>query len=155
MVTGECLKQLLAIEMSLFQFGFSRRPVNVCSSSSTSVPAHMPTLEESGLGVLEYESSLSNVADHADPENKGRRGPQGSHTHYSAKDKAVIGKYALENGNINAIQKFKERYPDLKDSAVCNYKGFTRDTYKTNESKPIRGLSLKLYPGHKDVLHCC
>ena len=81
MVTGEHLKQLPAIKMSLFQFGLSRRPINLCSSSSTSVPAHMPTLEESGLGVLEYELSLSNIADHADPENKGRRGPQGSYTH--------------------------------------------------------------------------
>ena len=59
----------LAIKMSVFQFGFSRHRVNVCSSSSTSVPAHMPTQEESELGVLEYMLSLSSVADHADPAN--------------------------------------------------------------------------------------
>ena len=70
----------------LLQFGFSRCHVNVCSSSSTSVPVHMLSQEESGLGVTEYESALSNVADHADPENKGRKGPRGSYTHYSAKD---------------------------------------------------------------------
>ena len=52
----------------------------------------MPTQEESGLVVLEYESSLSNVAGYADPANKRKRVPGGLYTHYSANDKAMIGK---------------------------------------------------------------
>lgn len=123
MVTSEHLKQLPVIKMSLFQFGFSHRPINVCFSSSTSVPAHMNTLEELGLGVSEYESSLSNVADHADPANKGRRGPQGLYTHYSAKDKAVIGKYALENGSINTIQKLRNDILISKKASFTTIKG--------------------------------
>ena len=34
----------------------------------------------------------------------------------------MIGKYALENGNIRAIKKFKEQYPNLKESSIRNYK---------------------------------
>lgn len=46
-----------AIRMSLFQF-----VVFVPVYTSTSVPAHMPTQEESGLGAIEYKSSLEKVA---------------------------------------------------------------------------------------------
>lgn len=101
--------------------------------------------EQSGLGIPEYVSAL-NVADHADPANKGRRGPRHSYTHYSAKDKAVIGKYALENGNIKAIRNIKNDTPISEKALFATIKGFMRD--KTNESKPIHSQSLKLYPGH-------
>ena len=86
--------------MSLFQFGFSR----VSNSSpgcppERTVPAHMPTQEETGLGVVEYESTLTSLSDLADPTTSTKRRQRGTYTHYQAKDRAKIGKYALENGN--------------------------------------------------------
>ena len=112
-----------AFKMSLFQFGFS----HVHSITLTSVPAHMPTQEESGLGAREYVSSLKKVAEHANPANKGRRQLRDSYTCYSVKDKAATGKYALEKGNVNASWYFKERFPDLKESIVTS-SGVTRDS---------------------------
>ena len=65
---------------------------------------------------------MHSVAALADPEVAKRRGPHGSYVHYSPKDKARIGKYALANGNINAISHFKKEFPALKESTVRNFK---------------------------------
>ena len=98
----------------MFQFGFSRIDRSTSSTSTPQQPAivpdHMPTLEESGLGAVQYESTVHSVAALADPEAAKRRGPRGLYIHYSSKDKARIGKYALENGNINAISHFKKEF---------------------------------------------
>ena len=52
---------------------------------SRAVPAHMPTLEESGLGTVEYESTLTRVSDLADPTPTKKRRQRGTYTHYKAK----------------------------------------------------------------------
>ena len=131
--------------MSLFQFGFARVCPNSEASSSLLVPAHMPTHEESGLGMAEYESTLSRVADHADPAAKKRRGQRGSYAHYSTKDKANIGKYALENGNIKAIHHFRERFPDFKESTVWKLKKLYKERLdfqrKQSNPKPVTEIT--------------
>ena len=68
------------------QFGFSRISNSTpgCSQDQRMpVPAHIPTLEESGLGPMEYESTVSSVSDHSGPtaSNKKQR-QQGTYTHY-------------------------------------------------------------------------
>ena len=65
---------------------------------------------------------MHSVATLADLEVAKRRRPRGSYVHYSPKDKARIGKYTLENGNINAISHFKKEFPALKESTVRNFK---------------------------------
>ena len=88
--------------MSLFEFGFAQICPNSKLSSSLLVPAHIQTHEELALGMAEYESTMSRVANHADPAAKNRSRQCGSYAHYSTEDKANIGNYALENGNIKA-----------------------------------------------------
>ena len=51
----------------LFQFRFVHKVSQDVSSSVDSIPAHMPSLEESGLGMVEYESMKTAVSDVADP----------------------------------------------------------------------------------------
>ena len=114
--------------MSLFQFGFQ------CASSSSSnsaaqdqqqkdsPPGHMPTFEESGLGMVEYESTLTIVTDLADPAPTTKRRLQGMYTHYLAKDRVCIGKYALENGNERKRHHLSAKYPELKESSIRNFK---------------------------------
>ena len=106
--------------MSLFQFGFQRTS---CSSSGSFdpgqhafVPDHMPAIEESGLGIVEYQSALSTVSDVADPTPTKKRRLLGTYIQYSPKDRAKIGQYALEHGNERA------RCPHLKESTIRNFK---------------------------------
>ena len=115
--------------MSLFQFGFSRIDRSVNSRELPNVaPEHMPTQEESGLGAIQYESTVNSVAELADPAAAKKRKPRGSYVHYNPKERARIGKYALENGNINTISHFKREFPALKESTVRNFK----KAYKTH-----------------------
>ena len=93
--------------MSLFQFGFQRTS---CSSSGSFdpgqhafVPDHMPAIEESGLGIVEYQSALSTVSDVANPTPTKKRRLRGTYIQYSPKDRAKIGQYGLEHGNESVV----------------------------------------------------
>ena len=57
--------QLGQLANMLFQFRFVHKASNRLSVSS--ITAHMPSLEESGLGMVEYESMVAAVSDVADP----------------------------------------------------------------------------------------
>ena len=111
--------------MSLFQFGFlpvSHNSTSCSQDCRTSVPAHMPTLEESGLGVVEYDLIVSTVSELSDPGTRKKRQKRGTYTHYKGKDRARIGKFALENGTVRAVKHFSSEFPGLKESTVRNFK---------------------------------
>ena len=114
------------VDMSLFQFGFIRASSSCCDSSQEErvpVPAHMPTQEESGLGIVEYNSTMSSVSELCDPTTTKKRRQRGTYTHYTPSDRAKIGKYALENGNLKAMRHFSaSSYPDIKESTIRNFK---------------------------------
>ena len=104
--------------MSLFQYGF--RPVSRCASGETMqqltvIPAHVPSVEESGLGRLEYDEVVANgVPDPANPSpSKRRRVTRGKYTVYTAESRAKIGKYTSENGSERARLHFKTQFPKL------------------------------------------
>ena len=110
--------------MSLFQFGFTsqirtareRQPVNT-------MPSHMPSFDESGLGRIEYDTvSGSTASDLADPSPAKKRRKRGNYTQYSPQQRASIGKYALENGNKRARMHYLCEFPDLKESTIRNFK---------------------------------
>ena len=137
--------------MSLFQFGFSHVSNSSpgCSQDQgVPVPAHIPTLGESGLGAVEYESTVSSVLDLSDPTgtNKKRR-QRGTYTHYTPSDRAKIGKYALENGNLRALHHFSAEFPNLKESTVRNfkksYKELMEHQRKQRNPKPVTEISSK------------
>ena len=64
--------------------------------------AHVPSVEESGLGRPEYDEVVANgVPDLANPSPfKGKRVTRGEYTVYTAESQAKIGKYASENGTL-------------------------------------------------------
>ena len=67
------------------------------------VLSHTPP-EESGLGRVEYDHTLAGVSDEADPlpKTKKPRTPRGTYSVYTPENRALIGKYALKNGNKSA-----------------------------------------------------
>ena len=92
------------INMLLFQFGFSHISNSTPASyqdQGVPVPTHIPTPEdlESGLEAVEYEHTMSSVSDLSDPwptaTNQKRR-QRGTYTHYTASNRAKMGKYALK-----------------------------------------------------------
>ena len=104
--------------MSLFQFGFKRKlssstglePASSCQASSHQITT-MPTLEESGLGQIEYNhvsEKVSNLVDQTSTEGEpsSKKKTRGPYTMYTPEDRAQIGKYALENGNERARRNF-------------------------------------------------
>ena len=81
--------------MSLFHYGFC--PLSRCASGetvqqSTVIPAHVPSVEESGLGRPEYDEMVANgVPDLANPSpSKGRRVTRGKYTVYTAESRAKM-----------------------------------------------------------------
>ena len=72
--------------------------------------------------MAEYESTLSSVTDLADPTPAKKCQLRDAYTHYSNKDRAKIGQYALENSNDQARHHFLVQFPDLKESSVRDFK---------------------------------
>ena len=125
---------LQLINMSLFQFGFSHVSMQ-----------QQPTQEDSGLGIVEYNSALSSVSDSCDPTTSSKRRRQrGTYTHYMPSDCAKIGKYALENGNLKAMRHFSARFPDIKESTIRNFKKAYKERLdcqrKQQNPKPVTDI---------------
>ena len=80
--------------------------------------SHMPSLDESGLGRLEYdtvsESTVSDLTDPSPPKKKRGR----KYTQYKPQQCASIGKYALENGNERARIHYLHEFPNVNESTI-------------------------------------
>ena len=103
--------------MSLFQFGFRRQATSSATTESNESDfcSTLPTLSESGLGEVEYQQVATAVnKELAAPAAKQRRG-SGTYTTYTPTQRAMIGKYALENGNKRARKHFLSKFPNLPD----------------------------------------
>lgn len=131
--------------MSLFQHGFRRLPaatssIDAAEQPETVVPppSRLPTAEESGLGKAEYDSIMgSSLAELSDPSPSAKRKAWGKYTTYAAKDRARIGKYALEHSNNKATRRFLVQFPNLKESTVRNFKRAYKISFMCKESSFI------------------
>ena len=89
---------------------------------------YVPDINESGLGIQEYENCVSNVVYLASPSpsqlafSKKHRPKRKSYTHFTDEQRAKIAKYAVENGNNNAIKHFEDEFPDMKEGTIRNFK---------------------------------
>ena len=80
-------------------------------------------LEDSGLGRVEYDNVSASVSELANLPPAAKKGKtRGRYTHYSAEDRASIGKYALENGSEKARRHFLVKFPNFKESTLRNFK---------------------------------
>ena len=123
--------------MSLFQFGVRRASAASPSQDhSESFPTHMPNLEESGLGRVEFEHSLkSGVGSLADPAEAAtkKRKARGKYVRYTAEQRASVGKYALENG---ARRHFSSVFPNISESTVRNFKKAYTEKLQQERKQP-------------------
>ena len=129
--------------MSLFQCGF-RPAVDVREGENEDVDqpfvsANLPTLDESGLGGVEYNQVTRAVSELADPSTSKRKRGRGSgtYTHYTAEQHAKIGKYMLENGNERARCHFSSELPNLKESTIRSFRSVYKQKLEEQRKKPI------------------
>ena len=141
--------------MSLFQFGVRRASAASQDHSSESFPTHMPNLQESGLGRVEFEhtikSGVGSLADPAEAASKKRKA-RGTYLRYTAEQRASIGKYTLENGNERARRHFSAVFPTMSESTIRNLRRPTQKSSNKRESNHIHNQSsrfqLNLEGGH-------
>lgn len=133
-------------EMSLFQYGFAPVPVEAPETVPVTVANHMPQLSDVGLSIEEHANVSAAVSDLADPAIlSNKRKPRGKYTAYSDEARAKIGKYASQNGNERARQKFLTEFPKLTESTVRNFKKMYLQQLKEERKKnPIPNPVTKL-----------
>ena len=139
--------------MSLFRFGFRRVPREVVldqreREDDQAVHYHMPSMEEGGLGRDEHDQVVAAASDFADPSPAKRKRVRGNYTVYTPKQRACIGRYALENGTERARQHFLTQFPKLNESTVRNFKKAYKDKLehqrKQFQPKPVTEIPHKL-----------
>ncbi len=116
------------VENVSFPDGFHRVSANNCETptcqSTGIVPPHLPTVTESGLVRVEYNSVITTrsiVAELTDPVPPTKV-TRSKYTVYTGEYPGKIVKCALENENMSAITHFKGKFPNLKESTVRNFK---------------------------------
>ena len=140
--------------MSLFQFGIRRlssaqkRPVD---EGEAALPSHMPTLAESGLGRVEFDtiasSEVRRLADPA-PSASQKRKKRGKYAEYTPEQRAGIGRYAAENGNEKARLKFRSTFPNLTESTIRNFKKayLEKLNHEREQAQPKRVAAITTQP---------
>ena len=93
---------------------------------------NMSLRRDSNLGELDFQVVQDEIA-----QKKSKR--KTSHQKYSEEDRFKIGKYASENGATAAVRKFKNSYPDMKESTVREFKSnYEEDLKKARrQSRPM------------------
>ena len=147
-VTRVCLISIsfLAGKMSLFDCGFrriSRSENSETEQQSIVTPPHVPSVEDSGLGRLEYDEMVANrVPDLADPSpSKRRRVSRGKYTVYTAESHTKIGNMPWRMVMKERLH-FKAHFPNLKESTIRNFK----KTYKEQLKKKALVTALPTMP---------
>ena len=108
--------------MSLFRFGFW--PLTPTTSPATTeineadFCSTLPTLSESGLVVVEYQQVATAVNNQLAVPTAKRKHGSGTHITYTPTQRAMIGKYALENDNERARKHFLSEFPNLPESNI-------------------------------------
>ena len=74
-----------------------------------------------------------------------------SYQNYSEEDRFKIGKYASENGATAANKKFKNSYPDMKESTVRGFKS-NYDEERKKAKRQSRPMT-KALPEKKEGPH--
>ena len=81
----------------------------------------LPTPEQTGIGeeaTLEANKAVESLLKQ---QNGGKR-KRKPYRRFSDTDRAVIGKYAAEHGNSEAMKRFKQEFPELPESTVRSFK---------------------------------
>ena len=100
----------------------------------------MSLRRDSNLGELDFQDVQDEIA-----QKKSKT--KTSYQKHSAEGRFKIGKYASENGAIAAVRKFKNSYPDVKESIVREFKSNYEEELK--KAKRQSRTMAKAFPEKK------
>ena len=104
------------------------------SSGDSPLPSPSGPLskEVPAIAISEANKEITKVLkDIKDKEDVKRRG---TYQKYTLKDKAMIGNYAIMHGTSASLYYFKNKFPDLKYTTVCEWrKAIVAKTRKNHE----------------------
>ena len=96
----------------------------------------MSLRRDASLGELDFQCVQDEKA-----QKKSLR--KTSYQKYTAEDRFKIGKYANKNGATAAVRKFKNSYPDMKESTVRGFKSnFEEELKKAKRQSRIMTKAL-------------
>ena len=75
---------------------------------------NLPPQTSSDLGVLDYKGTVTSIS----KKSKKKR----THTTYTQNVRFKIGVYPSENGNFKPLGRFKQKFPNLKESRTRTFK---------------------------------
>ena len=78
----------------------------------------LPTPQQTGIGKQAIKEADTAVEKEICADSAGTCRKRKRYTSFIAKDRAMIGKHAAENGNSSAQKRFKTSFPDLGESTV-------------------------------------
>jgi len=93
----------------------------------------LPTPEQTGIGeeaTLEANKAVESLLSQ---QNGGKR-KRKPYRRFSDTDRAIIGKYAAEHGNAEAMKRFKQEFPELPESTVRSFKIKYNNALESGES---------------------
>ena len=106
----------------------------------------LPTPEDTGIGpVATQEGNLRvervlDLQQKTEPARKKRK----TYTTFPGKQRTDIGRYAAENGNAAAVEKFRKEIPDLGESTVRLFKQrYLAEVKNSRCGEPILEVSLR------------
>ena len=101
--------------------GFSEVLFSSTFCFNDTIMVSLPTAEQTGIGeeaTLEANKAVESLLTQ---QNGGKR-KRKPYRRFSDTDRAVIGKYAAEHGNAEAMKRFKQEFPELPESTVRSFK---------------------------------
>ena len=97
------------------------------SSGDSPLPSPSGPLSKE-VPAVAINKALKDIEDKEDVKRRG------TYQKYTPKDKAMIGNYAIMHGTSAALRYFKNKFPDLKYTTVCEWrKAIVAKTRKNHE----------------------
>lgn len=98
------------------------------------IPDHNAGLMEL-LGPEALKEANENVRRVLSEDTKSPSPSRGKYSVYSPSDRAEIGKFCAEHGSAKTLRKFKDRFPDLKESTARYMRGKYHTEIKSRKRK--------------------
>ena len=105
--------------------------------------------KQSGLGMIDYLAVTEAVTSCTKKSNKKKE----TYTHWSNKERFVIGKYAVENGHAATVRKFASKEKPLNESTVRRFcKRYKEELKQSTKEKREMKKELTLMPRGRPLM---
>ena len=120
----------------------------ILATTSSSAQEFPEFQKESGLGMVDYRAVTEAVKSSSKKSNRKE-----SYTHWSNKERFIIGKYAAENGHAATARKFMSKEKPLNESTVRRFcKRYKDELQKSTQEKREMKKELSSLPSGRSLM---